>query len=59
MRDHGEFISSSLSYNEQEAINFALFYKNAFSRIHIQTKNLYYNIGNEAVNYIINDSMII
>jgi hypothetical protein len=37
MRDHGEFISSSLSYKEQAAINTALYYKETFSLLHEQS----------------------
>ncbi|HEX3029876.1 MAG TPA: DUF2935 domain-containing protein [Clostridia bacterium] len=34
MRDHGEFILTSLSYNEQEAIQYSAFYKERFSQLH-------------------------
>lgn len=38
MRDHGEFILNSLSYNEQEAICYANFYKESFMKLHEQSK---------------------
>jgi hypothetical protein len=38
MRDHGEFILLSLSFNEQEAMNFARSYRDTFSRLHEQSK---------------------
>ncbi len=38
MRDHGEFILTSLSYNEQGAICLANFYKESFMRLHEQSK---------------------
>jgi hypothetical protein len=34
LRDHGEFILMSLSYNEQEAIQLANYYKASFSKLH-------------------------
>lgn len=40
MRDHGDFILYSLSFNEQGAMKSALFYKETFSRLHEQVKNL-------------------
>lgn len=40
MRDHGEFILNSLSYNEQETIQTAKFYKESFSRLHERSKEL-------------------
>jgi hypothetical protein len=55
MRDHGEFILSSLSYNEQEAIQFARFYKETFSRLHEQSKKLAEVNGIDAVNSILNE----
>lgn len=54
MRDHGEFILTSLSYNEQEAIRFADFFKIAFSRLHEQSKEL---LGMNDINLIINECM--
>lgn len=38
MRDHGEFMLSSFSHNEQEAINCARFYRDSFARLHEQAK---------------------
>ncbi len=40
MRDHGEFILTSLSYNEQDAIKTAAYYREAFSALHEQSKLL-------------------
>jgi hypothetical protein len=40
MRDHGEFILSSLSYDEQEAIYTARFFKETFAGLHEQSKQL-------------------
>jgi hypothetical protein len=56
MRDHGEFILSSLSYNEQEAIHSAHFYREAFSRLHEQSMNLVSNDNINAMNLILNES---
>ncbi len=38
MRDHGEFILTSLAYNEQQAINQAMYFKDSFSRLHEYSK---------------------
>jgi hypothetical protein len=38
MSNHGEFILTSLSYNEQEALNYAEFYKQEFSKLHEKSK---------------------
>lgn len=38
MRDHGEFILTSLAYNEQEAINQAMYYKDSFAKLHEYSK---------------------
>ncbi|MDP4182715.1 MAG: DUF2935 domain-containing protein [Bacillota bacterium] len=39
-RDHGEFILSSLSYNEKEAIKGASYYKEMFASLHEELKKL-------------------
>ena len=51
MRDHGEFILTSLSYNEQEAIRFANYYKEAFSVLHEQSKTIPENDELRSINY--------
>ena len=38
MRDHGEFILTSLAYNEPEAINQAMYYRDSFARLHEYSK---------------------
>lgn len=38
LRDHGEFILTSLSYNEQEAMNYARFYRDSFASLHERIK---------------------
>lgn len=40
MRDHAEFILTSLSYNEEEEINHAEFFKLSFARLHEQSKQV-------------------
>lgn len=55
MRDHGEFILTSLSFNEQEAIQHAGFYRNAFSRLHQQSKALMGMNDPNAINSLINE----
>ncbi|NLD48966.1 MAG: DUF2935 domain-containing protein [Clostridiaceae bacterium] len=57
MRDHGDFILNSLSYNEQEAINCACFYKNTFSKLHEQSKRIMAVNDTSAVNAIFNECM--
>lgn len=57
MSNHGEFILSSLSYNEQEAIQFAHFYKETFSRLNEQSKKLTSVNDVVAVNLILNECM--
>lgn len=57
MRDHGEFIFSSLSDNEQEAIRFALFYRETFSRLHEQVKESAVKNDINALNSIMNECM--
>ncbi len=52
MRDHSEFILTSLSYNEHEAINFANFYKESFIRLHEQSK-----ANDTNLNLILNQSL--
>lgn len=56
MRDHGEFILTSLSYNEQEAIRLANYYKEAFSVLHEQSKNIAEN-DTAAFNQLLSQSM--
>lgn len=57
MRDHGEFILTSLSYNEQNAIRIAKFFKDSFSRLHEQSKQIIYVTDINALNLIINECM--
>lgn len=57
MRDHGEFMLSSFSYNEQEAIRCACFYRDEFSRLHEQSKRLAGVCDPNAINILINESM--
>ncbi|MFZ5985647.1 MAG: DUF2935 domain-containing protein [Bacillota bacterium] len=57
MRDHGEFILSSLSHNEQEAIHFARLYKETFSRLHERSKSLTGVNSINTANSILNESM--
>lgn len=52
MRDHGEFILTSLSYNEHDAICFAGFYKESFFRLHEQSK-----VSGMDLSSILNQSM--
>lgn len=56
MRDHGEFILTSLSYNEQEAIRLANYYKEAFSALHEQSKTIRENDA-AALNQLLSQSM--
>lgn len=57
MRDHGEFILTSLSYNEQEAIYSANFYKETFSRLHEQSKRMSGTDDTNAVSPILEECL--
>lgn len=57
MRDHGEFILTSLSYNEQEAINAARYYKEAFINLHEQSKKLAGTKDIDALNSLVNECL--
>ncbi len=57
LRDHGEFILTSLSYNEQEAIHAAKFYKESFSRLHKESKQLLCVNDPNAVDALLDQSM--
>ena len=56
MSNHGEFILTSLSYNEQEAIRTAYYYKEAFSALHEQSKNIAAKDTN-ALNQLLSQSL--
>ncbi len=56
LRDHGEFILKSLSYNEQEAIRLANYYKESFSVLHEQSKNIAENDTN-AFNQLLSQTL--
>ncbi len=57
MRDHGNFILSSLSFNEQEAIQCANYYKEAFSNLHEQSKKLAGTKDSQAFNALLRGCM--
>ena len=56
MRDHGEFIVTSLSYNENNAIYYANYYKEAFFILHEQAKKLS-EVNDMDLSFILNQSM--
>lgn len=56
MRDHGEFILTSLSYNEHDAICCANFFKESFLRLHEQSEKIS-KVNGADLNSILNQSM--